>query len=242
MPGRTIVVGDVHGCLRELEALLSAVRLGGGDALWFAGDLVNRGPDSAGVVRLARQLGARAVQGNHDEAHVRYRRHLTGDGKEPIHDDLADPSAAFRAVHASLGDDDVAWLAASPTLARLGGDWVLVHAGLRPGRPLEAPDRPRTLRFVHRDTGRMLTLEERDADPASAVHWSERWEGPWSVLYGHHAQREVVARPRSLGIDTSCVYGGALTAAVFETFAPGERPWIVQVKAARAYWPPARPS
>jgi len=238
MAGRTIVIGDVHGCLRELEALLAEVRPGAGDALWFTGDLVNRGPDSAGVVRLARQLGARTVQGNHDEAHVRYRRHLASGARPPLRGDLAAISPMFRAVHQSLSDGEVAWLAASPTLARLGGDWILVHAGLRPGRPLTAPDRPRSLRWLHRDDGRMLTMEERDADPAAAVHWSERWAGPWSVIYGHHAQPAVVARPRSLGIDTSCVYGGALTAACFESFAPGTAPRLWQVPAARRYWPP----
>lgn len=238
MSGRTIVVGDVHGCLRELLALLEQVRPAPGDALWFAGDLVNRGPDSAGVVRLVRQLGAHAVQGNHDEAHVRYRRHLASGERAPLHGDLARISPMFRAVHESLADDDVAWLAATPTLARLGGDLILVHAGLRPGRPLEAPDRPRTLRWLHRDDGRMLTMEERDAAPEAAVHWSERWQGPWSVIYGHHAQPAVVARPRSLGIDTSCVYGGMLTAACFDSLAPGAAPRLVQVPAARRYWPP----
>jgi len=238
MSRRTIVVGDVHGCLRELTALLAEVRLGGEDRLWLAGDLVNRGPDSAGVVRLARQLGAMTVQGNHDEAHVRYRRHLVSGSRRPLHGDLATLSPMFRAVHESLSDEDLAWLAASPTLAPLGGDWILVHAGLRPGRPLSTPDRPRTLRWLHRGDGRMLTMQERDADPAAAVHWSERWEGPWAVIYGHHAQRAVVDRPRSLGIDTGCVYGGALTAACFDSFAPGERPRLVQVPAERSYWPP----
>lgn len=238
MSGRTIVVGDVHGCLGELEALLGAVGLRADDRLWFTGDLVNRGPDSAGVVRLARQLGARTVQGNHDEAHVRYRRHLASGSRRPLRGDLASLSPMFRTVHASLSDADVAWLAAAPTLAPLGGSWILVHAGLRPGRPLSAPDRPRTLRWLRRDDGRMLTMEERDADPGAAVHWSERWGGPWSVLYGHHAQPAVVERTRSLGIDTACVYGGALTAACFEAFAPGERPRLVQVPAARRYWPP----
>jgi len=238
MAGRTIVVGDVHGCLRELEALLELVRLESGDRLWLAGDLVNRGPDSAGVVRLARQLAARTVQGNHDEAHVRYRRLLASGSRPPRRGDLATISPMFRAVHESLADDDLAWLASSPTLAPLGGEWILVHAGLRPGRPLSSPDRPRTLRWLHRDDGRMLTMEERDADPTAAVHWSERWQGPWSVLYGHHAQPAVVTRPRSLGIDTACVYGGALTAACFDSFAPGAAPRLWQVPAARSYWPP----
>jgi len=49
---RTVIVGDVHGCRRELEWLLELVRFGTGDRLVFVGDLVARGPDSLGVLAL----------------------------------------------------------------------------------------------------------------------------------------------------------------------------------------------
>ena len=64
---QTIIVGDVHGCLVELDALLRKVRYTHGDRLILVGDLVAKGPDSAGVVARARELGALGVRGNHDE-------------------------------------------------------------------------------------------------------------------------------------------------------------------------------
>ncbi|MCE7975535.1 MAG: hypothetical protein DYG92_14635, partial [Leptolyngbya sp. PLA1] len=64
--GRTIVVGDVHGCRAELEELLSRLAFGREDALYLVGDLVARGPDGPGVLDLAAGLGAAAVQGNHE--------------------------------------------------------------------------------------------------------------------------------------------------------------------------------
>ena len=72
---RTLVVGDVHGCLDELRDLLDAVHYSSADRLVFVGDLVDRGPDSVGVVRLAQDLGAVAVLGNHERKHLRYEQH-----------------------------------------------------------------------------------------------------------------------------------------------------------------------
>lgn len=68
--GRLVIVGDVHGMRKSLEALLDKVNFGKskGDHLILVGDLVNKGPDSSGVVDLAIKLGASAVRGNHENA------------------------------------------------------------------------------------------------------------------------------------------------------------------------------
>ena len=58
---RTLVVGDVHGCVDELQALLLQCGVVRGDRVVLAGDLVAKGPDSRGVVQLAREIGALAV-------------------------------------------------------------------------------------------------------------------------------------------------------------------------------------
>jgi bis(5'-nucleosyl)-tetraphosphatase (symmetrical) len=122
----TYAIGDVQGCLQELEALL--VRLAfdpARDRLWFVGDLVNRGPDSLGVLRLVRSLGSSAivVLGNHD-------LHLLclaeGVGRARADDTLADVL--------NVPDRDVLldWLRHRP-LVHVQDDHVLVHAGLLPG-------------------------------------------------------------------------------------------------------------
>src|ERR1700704_4140167 len=82
--GRTVIVGDVHGCREELELLLERVGFTTGDRLVFVGDLIARGPDSLGVLDVARRTGAIVVRGNHEEKLLAWRdarrARLRGDG------------------------------------------------------------------------------------------------------------------------------------------------------------------
>src|SRR4051794_17580587 len=71
---KTILVGDIHGCVDELRDLLRAAGYRLGDPLVAVGDLVAKGPDSQGVLQLLRESKARAVLGNHDAHALRARR------------------------------------------------------------------------------------------------------------------------------------------------------------------------
>jgi bis(5'-nucleosyl)-tetraphosphatase (symmetrical) len=118
------LIGDIQGCLEPLERLLDVLPWCSGDQLWFAGDLVNRGPDSLGVLRRVRDLGTQAVTvlGNHDlhlicvaAGHARKHRSDTLDAV------LAAPDR----------EELLAWLRARP-LAHLEEGFLLVHAGVLP--------------------------------------------------------------------------------------------------------------
>lgn len=123
-------IGDVQGCADALKSLLERVRFDPAeDQLWFAGDLVNRGPQSLEVLRFVRGLGDRAVSvlGNHD-------LHLLAmsQGVRAVSQSLA------TVLHAEDGPELIDWLRARPLMhhdPRLG--YVLVHAGLYPAWTLE---------------------------------------------------------------------------------------------------------
>ena len=118
------LIGDVQGCLEPLQRLVAGLPLEAGDRIWFTGDLVNRGPDSLGVLRWVRNLGDRAltVLGNHDlhllcvaAGHARQHR---GDTLASI---LAAPDR----------EELLGWLRHQP-LAHLEDSYLLVHAGVLP--------------------------------------------------------------------------------------------------------------
>jgi hypothetical protein len=207
---RTIVVGDVHGCREELEDLVRKCGWQRGERLVLAGDLVAKGPDSAGVVACAREWGALAVLGNHD-AHVLRVRDVqrgaaAGDGREvkPEHQHVVDTLAAA----------DWAYLEALPLLLRLGPeragdpDTVVLHAGAVPGTPLDRQSREHllTMRSIREDGEATKKLKGRP--------WASLWTGPERVVFGHDAIRGLQQHALATGLDTGCVYGGRLTALV----------------------------
>ena len=81
MAERTIIVGDIHGCLAELRELLGTLGFSDEDRLIAVGDLVGKGPDGAGVVRFFREGGHQSVLGNHDAKLLAARR---GERDKPL--------------------------------------------------------------------------------------------------------------------------------------------------------------
>lgn len=220
MPGRLIAIGDIHGCAREFEDLLERLELRAADRVVLLGDLVNRGPDSARVIQLARRHATVALLGNHELRLLNYRK-------------TDDPSHLKKYDYATLeqlGSRDWEYLAAMPlTYADRHHGVVFVHGGFLPGLPW----RKQPARVVTR-----IQVVDREGEPRKrseapgADHWSERWKGPPFVVYGHTPRESIAETKWTLGIDTSCVQGGALTACIF----PGRE--IVQVRARKKYYTP----
>lgn len=184
---RTIIVGDVHGCRVELESLLDRVGFGSGDRLIFVGDLVARGPDSLGVLDVVRRTGAIVVRGNHEQKILDARAGLSALSK--IHRDVAE---ALRPIDWSILETSRLWLDLPEHDVRV------IHAGVDP-RVAFSGQNERSLLSIR-------TIED--------VLWGAHYQGPPHIVFGHNAPIGLQLHRWATGLDSGCVYGGALTAMV----------------------------
>ncbi len=211
------LIGDVHGCLRELHALMRTLgydRRGHhplGRRLVLLGDLVDRGPDSPGVLRLVmravREHGALCVQGNHD---WRLAACLRGEAVKSS-PGLRVSLAQLQGQPPAFVSDVERFLEALPDAVTLDdGRLTVVHAGER----LDLPPAERARYHVH---GRDLD-EVDEFGIARREDWMGTYAGRALVVFGHTP----VLRPRwtapnaaggrTVNLDTGCVFGGALMA------------------------------
>jgi protein phosphatase len=236
------IVGDVHGCAEELSELLA--RLGYqldltreavieaplGRRVVFVGDLVDRGPASAEVLRIVLTLTAAGIAhtapGNHD---VKFRRWLRGDKVRPTHG-LDRTIAQFDASGADLKRRAEHFLAELPDYLWLDDGRLLVaHAGIL-ARMIGKSDGETRNFCIYGDTDGKTDA----AGLAIRYNWAAGYAGEATVVYGHTPVAEATWLNNTVCIDTGCCFGGALSALRWP-----ERE-IVAVPARARYWAPAR--
>lgn len=215
------IIGDVHGCIDELLELLArlgyrverrptdfAVTPSAGRRLAFVGDLVNRGPATPDVLRLAMSMvragQAFCVAGNQD---VKLARALTGEnrkvtgGVERSLLELDCEPVRFRAEAAEFLEG----LASHYVLDN--GNLVIAHAGLKERLHGSNSEKAHRIAVNGQTTGKTddYGMPVRD-------NWAERYRGKSLVVYGHTPVPEPLWLNNTADIDTGCVYGGYLTA------------------------------
>lgn len=216
---RIYAIGDIHGCAELLDRLMALI---GEDAagvrsqLVFLGDYIDRGPDSRGVVERLMAIADKRpetvfLKGNHEAVFL---------------DFLAGPAASEDWLHWGGAETlesygvERPWLRPAEELAaemrekapaahlaflrgldltRAFGDYFFVHAGVRPGTPLDAQDE-RDLLWIRGD-----------------FHWAATGARPDKVIvHGHQPTRKPVDAGWRIGVDTGACFSGALTAVVLE--------------------------
>ncbi|KAJ1451859.1 Metallo-dependent phosphatase-like protein [Pelagophyceae sp. CCMP2097] len=207
--GQVFIVGDVHGCYEELLELVESLPKSGLDEVVLVGDLVNKGPESARVVKWCRENAIRAVRGNHDESALA----VSQMSKKNKNKKNGGPTLAEKYSYlVDLAPEDLAYLADLPyTISLPHFHAVVVHAGLVPGVPLEAQspeDMTRMRSLLRGADGAFLASND-----AGAESWAAQWpaEAP-TVVFGHDAKRGHAIYENCVGLDSGCCYGGRLTA------------------------------
>ncbi|HWZ91730.1 MAG TPA: metallophosphoesterase [Polyangiaceae bacterium] len=231
---RSIFIGDVHSCAAELAELFAAVGLTNDDRVYFVGDLLSRGPDALGVLALFRAVRARSAMGNHEQR-LLAARHARQRGE-------AGPKlgASHAEVVAQLSDDDWAILESFPLWIDVPEHAVrVVHAGVVPGVAFEAQD-PWILTHI-----RSIGEDGKPSEKWGSL-WGSLYRGSPHIVFGHNARQAPQLHADATGLDTACVYGGALTALVLPEGAAPPPPdsrldALVSVRARRAYSDYGRP-
>ncbi|WP_291175943.1 metallophosphoesterase [Hyphomicrobium sp.] len=242
------IIGDVHGCAAELEALLARL---GYDVRWsgapgtarvdvippagrravFVGDLVDRGPRSPDVLRIVMGMmesgAALAVPGNHD---VKFQRWLDGKDVKPSHGldrtivQFGPEPKAFRAaVRAFFNSLPIyLWLD--------GGALAVAHAGIKEEMLGRFSGEVRRFCLYGETSG-----ETDKFGLPIRYHWAAEYRGSTSIVYGHTPVPDADWVNRTICLDTGCCFGGKLTALRWP-----ERD-VVTVPAADIYTMPVRP-
>lgn len=226
---RVYAVGDIHGRLDLMVALAEAIEAddrarGAADTtVILLGDLVDRGPDSAGVIKAARLWGqqrhVRFIAGNHEEMFLdsledteTLRHFIRYGGREtllsyPITRDAylaAEVEDLQAMMRAAVPPEDIDFLASFEDRIEIG-DYLFVHAGIHPDLPIEE-QRTSHLRWIREpflshagDLGRV-------------------------VVHGHTITEDVAVLPHRIGIDTGAYQSGRLTALGLE----GSTRWLIE--------------
>jgi protein phosphatase len=234
------VIGDIHGCRAELESLLTELgyevsrdgaRHPEGRRAVFVGDLVDRGPDTPGVLRLVMGMVAAGtalcVSGNHE---AKLLRALRGRNVQVTHGlaeslaQLGEESEEFRAEVERFVDGLISHYVLD------GGRLVVCHAGLIEAYQGRASRRVRDFALYGQSTG-----ETDEFGLPIRYPWANEYRGKAMVLYGHTPVPEPEWVNNTLCLDTGCVFGGRLTALRYP-----ERE-LVSVPARAVHYQPAKP-
>ncbi len=225
-PPLAYVVGDIHGQLdlyRKLEARIAAEAAGTPALVVLVGDLIDRGPNSAGVLdfvmaRAPQGLQRQVIMGNHEEMFLRYldapraeARWLDYGGRETLasYGIYGDPARGFdlpdkrlrQMFEASIPAEHIAWLRALPGALNLGERYFISHSGIDPTKPLAAQD-------------------------ARDLMWSRGFTAPppegVTVIHGHTPVDTVDLRGPYIDVDTGAYATGRLSAVRLAPHAPPE--------------------
>ena len=206
---RTIIIGDTHGCVEELNELLEKVHFKQNrDRLIFIGDLIGKGPFSKDVLDVAINSSSTCIRGNHD--HILINWYNSPEEKKP------EMKPSYLKIAKSLSAEHWNYLLSCPLYDTLPEyKCILVHAGVEPDIPLEEQSAKMLMNIRNIESNGKGSKSQDLGTP-----WIDTWDGPELIIFGHDAIRGIQVKENeegeliAMGLDSGAVYGGQLSAFV----------------------------
>lgn len=248
---KTIIIGDIHGCIFELENLIKRINIQPDDLVISIGDLIDKGPDPAAVIRFMVNLKQRCkvelILGNHEEKFIRYINHVKqGNGFERE----MQGTEEFMPLLQQLQDYEIAFLKnAFYSIHLTEYNILLVHGGLVQQTAFKLPGTYKYDNPKHKSLKNIVLLTKTrylnslgkfvalGMETEEDVFWAETYNGQFGhVLFGHQPflQEQAKHYAFATGIDTGCVFGGWLTACIINE--DGKHSFVTE-KAQQQYAP-----
>lgn len=204
LKGRIAVVGDVHGAFKETKDALDQIKP---DHIVYVGDVVDRGPDILPALKSAQENYT--VLGNHEQKFARWlkgNKVSMGGGLEATANQISSYTEAQR-------EDLYNWLQALPLIIKLPKNYIVVHAGLNPSRPLEKQ---------HYDT--CLYIRNHGGKKFDDKNFPKWYEfdlcddlKKYKILFGHAIHEKCEVAKNVYSLDKGAVYGTGLRIMVIDT-------------------------
>lgn len=200
--GRTLFIGDVHGCVVELEELLEKCGYQEGDTVVLVGDLVGKGPYSKQVIRKAMEINAMCVRGNHDDILIEYYEEVIL--QMPKRKKSHHIKREYVEIAESLSEEEWNYLVSCPFYLKLdvphphhhpqpSSEIVVVHGGFDPSVPNLDQQDPFIMMNI-----RNVVFSEGEAIPSKEQNVGIPWVDTWNftaergtVVFGHDAVRGI---------------------------------------------------
>ncbi|KAK9766360.1 hypothetical protein K7432_004605 [Basidiobolus ranarum] len=218
---RIIVIGDVHGNLEPFDRLLRVLDMRDDDTLVLAGDLVTKGPDSIGVLKRAKEVGALCIRGNHDNKVIQWRKLLAKYGEQDIQKIKLPPGLDWKTEHyklaSTLPEDLFQYLEGCSIILSIPRfSMYVVHAGINPFLSIEQQKSKEVMNM------RSIVSHKPTKKKQVGKPWWDVWNAqqvtlqhPKTVVYGHEASSGLNIQEYTIGLDTGCARGRKLSAMTF---------------------------
>jgi len=221
---KTVIISDIHGCYDEFIELLDVIKYDKKSTrLIILGDMVDRGPKSYEVIKKVKSLNVEVAVGNHDSKMVRWLKHNKNFIENKVPHPMKKVLESDYVHYLKLNEDELNWVKNLPTKIHIKDNFWGIHAGCVSNTKFEDQKFDALIRVRYVDAnGKMLALPKNKKQPENSFFWTELWDQPYSIIYGHHVHDEPrIDRNKNnicIGIDGGAPFGKYLNAFCLEDF------------------------